>query len=107
MKLRNTTVVKAPFFAISMLAFSIALAQPPGPGGRPQEPEVIPDPIVSPIPTITALTGPGNVYDSSAALWPGNGIPEHDYVVEEYRIAGTANNMPYDTRLVIRRPSDN
>lgn len=107
MKLPDAMFARAPWFALTLLACSaLTLAQPAGPG-RPAQPEVIPDPVVAPIPTIEPLTGPGKVYDSSAALWPGNGIAEHDYVVDEYRISGTAAGAPYETRLVIRRPSDN
>jgi hypothetical protein len=108
MKLRAITLVNVSMLVLAMSCGSAALAQPPGPpGGRPLPPEVIPDPVVAPIPTIAPLTGSGKAYDSSAALWPGNGVKEHDYVIDEYRIAGTAANMPYATRLVIRRPKDN
>src|SRR5690606_35765959 len=79
--------------------------QPPGFGGPPAE-EAVPDPIVAPIPSVEALTGPGEVYNSSAALWPGMGIEYFNYTIDEYRISGTAAGEPYATRLVIRRPID-
>jgi hypothetical protein len=105
MKLNTAVFVKLPIVVLTMLS-AAALAQPPGPGGRPAAPEVIPDPVVAAIPTITPITGVGKVYDSSAALWPGMGVDHFDYVIDEYHIAGTAGDAPYETRLVIRRPKD-
>lgn len=81
-----------------------AHAQPPGPGGR--GPAPTPEPVVTPIPGIAPITGAGEVYDSAAALWEGYGLEEFGYVVEEYRIAGTAAGEAYETRMVIRRPRD-
>ena len=79
-------------------------AQPPGPGGR--GPAPTPEPMVTPIPSVAPITGAGEVYDSAAALWEGYGLEEFGYVVEEYRIAGTAAGEAYETRMVIRRPRD-
>ncbi|MEY4642733.1 MAG: hypothetical protein RLZZ227_2727 [Pseudomonadota bacterium] len=91
---------------LSLLGFSaLAIAQPPGFGAAPPAEEV-PDPVAAPIPDIAALTGAGAAYDSSAALWPDRGIEYFDYVIDEYRISGTAAGAPYETRLVIRRPRD-
>lgn len=81
------------------------VAQPPG-FGPPQQPEVVPDPVVAPIPAIAEITGGGAVYDSSAALWPERGLDYFAYEVNEYRISGTAAGQPYETRLVIRKPTD-
>ena len=82
-----------------------AVAQPPG-FGPPPQPEVIPDPVVAPIPAIAPLADGGKVYDSSAALWADRGIEYFDYVIDEYKISGTAAGQPYETRLVIRKPKD-
>ncbi len=110
MKLHVSIVPGMPAFVFTLLVCSAAaLAQPPGGfGGRgaPAE-EVIPDPVVAPIPAIAPITGAGNVYDSSAALWPDMGVEHFDYVIDEYRISGTAAGAPYETRLVIRKPRDN
>ena len=84
-----------------------ALAQPPGfPGRRPAPVEPPPPPVVAPIPGIKPLTGPGKVYDSASALWPGKGPEQLNYAVDEYVISGTAAGEPYETRLVIRKPKD-
>lgn len=111
MKLRLPTVRLAftlPFTLLSIAllgASAAALAQPPGGPGAPAT-EVIPDPVVAPIPAIAPLAGGGKVYDSSAALWPDMGLEHFDYVTDEYRISGTAAGEPYETRLVIRKPRD-
>ncbi|MEJ0099425.1 MAG: hypothetical protein WDO12_06655 [Pseudomonadota bacterium] len=72
-------------FRISLAALALSVAStlvlaqapPPGmPGRRPAAPEAPVTPVVAPIPTIKPLTGPGKVYDSASALWPGKG-PDH------------------------------
>ncbi len=106
-RVSNLLGLSALVFSLSVCS-AVALAQPPGGfGGPPPAEEVIPDPVVAPIPTIAPITGGGNVYDSSAALWPDYGIDHFDYVIDEYRISGTAAGEPYETRLVIRKPRDN
>jgi hypothetical protein len=91
-----------------LAAAGTAVAQMPGmPGRRPPAPEVIPDPVVAPIPAIKPLAGPGKVFDSASALWPGKGPDHFNYEVNEYVISGTAAGEPYETRLVIRKPKDN
>jgi hypothetical protein len=97
---------RAAAMLVMLLASASLLAQPPGfGGGRPAEPT--PDPVVAAIPSIAPITGPGEAYDSSAALWPGFDMEHYDYVADEYRISGTAAGEPYETRLVIRKPRDN
>jgi hypothetical protein len=87
----------------------LGLAQAPGgfPGRRGGPPPVAPTPVVAPIPSIKPLTGPGKVYDSAGALWPGIGLEKYNYEADEYVITGTAAGDPYVTRLVIRKPKDN
>ena len=100
-----STILALPALAWTLLACSsAALAQPPGGFGPPPAPT--PDPVVAAIPDIMPISGPGDVYDSSAALWPDMGMDHFGYVAEEYQISGTADGEPYATRLVIRRPSD-
>ena len=103
--MRSSIVIKLTASVIAIGWCIGAGAQPPG-FGPPQQPEEVPDPIVAPIPDVAPITGPGNVYDSSAALWPDRGIEYYDYVIDEYRISGTAAGQPYATRLVIRKPKD-
>ncbi len=118
MKAGIAGISRIPLATAALLAMScMALAQAPGgavaPGGfggpgaparRPAEPA--PVPVVAPIPTIKPLTGPGKVYDSASALWPGKGLDHYNYVADEYLVSGTAAGEPYTTRLVIRKPKD-
>jgi hypothetical protein len=103
----------------ALLAVSgMVLAQAPGgfpggpPGGVPGRrgggpPTAVQPPVVASIPTIKPLTGPGKVYDSAGALWPGKGLEVFGYEAIEYVISGTAAGEPYETRLVIRKPRNN
>ena len=105
--MNTTKLLGVPALTLTLLGFSIAThAQAPGPGGPPQQVAETPDPVVAPIPAIEPLPDGGKVYDSSAALWPDRGIDHFDYVIDEYRISGTAAGQPYATRLVIRKPRD-
>jgi hypothetical protein len=122
MKKNFAGVVRMPLLAVVLLATGgMVLAQAPGgpaapggfggpggPGGpgRGRAPEPPPTPVVAPIPAIKPLTGPGKVYDSASALWPGKGLDRYNYVADEYLITGTAAGDPYVTRLAIRRPKD-
>lgn len=96
-----------PLLLTALLCCATSVLAQPGGFGRPQAEEPAPTPVVAALPTIAPITGDGAVYDSAAALWEGLGLDHFDYVAEEYRIAGTAAGMPYDTRMVIRRPRDN
>lgn len=109
MKTGIARVSRIPLVTVALLSFTaIALAQAPGPPGRrPPAAEPAPTPVVAPLPTVRPLTGPGPVYDSAAALWPGKGLDQSGYEVNEYLIAGTAAGEPYLTRLAIRKPKDN
>src|SRR5690242_19574996 len=120
MKKSLAGVVRMPLIAVALLATSsMVLAQAPGgpgpggfggpgaPGGqgrRGTEPPAPPQ--VAAIPSFKPLTGPGKVYDSASALWPGKGLDRYNYVADEYLLTGTAAGDPYVTRLVIRRPKD-
>ncbi|MBI4265335.1 MAG: hypothetical protein HY657_13235 [Acidobacteria bacterium] len=53
------------------------------------------------------VTGPGAMFDSSPAQWPGRDMKHYNYVANEYFVSGAANGQPYTTRLVIRQPADN
>jgi hypothetical protein len=60
------------------------------------------------LPTMSAkITGPGAMYDSSPAQWPGYDMKHFNYEVSEYFVSGTASGKPYTTRLVIRKPANN
>jgi hypothetical protein len=120
MKTSITNISGISLVAALLAVSGMALAQAPGgfpggpPGGGPPggrrgggPAEVAQPPVVAPIPSIKPLTGPGKVYDSAGALWPGKGLDKYNYEAIEYVIAGTAAGEPYETRLVIRKPKDN
>ena len=59
------------------------------------------------LPRMEKVTGPGAMYDSSPAQWPGRDMAHFKYVATEYFVSGTANGAPYTTRVVVRQPADN
>ena len=64
---------------------------------------------VPPIPTASAVVaGPGRTYpDPSISAVPGAArVEDFPYVTEERFVSGTANGVPYTTRVLIRRPTD-
>jgi len=85
--------------------------QVPGQGrGRGQQPDAPPDspPVVSAIATASPeVTGPGKFFETLMELKSGDDLAHFHYVTQEYFVSGTANGQPYNTRIVIRRPSDN
>lgn len=96
--------------ALAALA-AIAAAQFPagGPKGAPKAPPAnLPSqPTPVPLPALSAqVTGPGAMYDSAVAQWPGRDVRHYNYETSEYFVSGTANGKPYTTRLVIRKPAD-
>ena len=74
-----------------------------GQAAQPQDPS----PVVSPIATVSAeITGPGRFFETLMELKPGDNLSHFNYVTKEYFVSGTANGQPYQTRIVIRRPTD-
>jgi hypothetical protein len=62
---------------------------------------------VSPVAAASAeITGPGRFYETLMELKPSDDLARFKYVTREYFVSGTANNQPYRTRIVIRRPAD-
>src|SRR5215471_1133207 len=92
--------------AIGIVAASLAAAQRRQ-GGTPAA--NLPDkPTAVSIPAVSAeVTAPGAMYDSTPSLPPGRGIARYGYEAREYFISGTANGKPYNTRIMVRRPSNN
>lgn len=104
---KNIIIKNSLLILLSALVMTTpALAQLPGFPGASAAPVEIPDPVVASIPSIKALTGSGEVYNSSAAQWPGYGVEHFDYEINEYMISGIAGGEAYTTRLVIRQPAD-
>ena len=46
------------------------------------------------------------MFDSTPSLAPGKGLAAFGYETHEYLISGTANDEPYTTRVVVRRPAE-
>jgi len=87
-------------------------APPPGQrgGGRGQQlaPAPDPPPVVSAVATASPeITGPGKFFETLMELKSGDDLAHFKYVTKEYFVSGTANGQPYNTRIVIRKPSDN
>ncbi len=91
--------------ALAMCFCSVSVAQ--GPMSEFMIEPVVPErtTVVS-VPNIRPISGGGSAWDSSPAQWPGHGIEDFNYEINEYYISGTAAGEPYTTRMVIRRPAD-
>jgi hypothetical protein len=73
--------------------------------------------VVTPIPTSREVTSPGEFYETfmddhddetNANITAKDIYAKFNYVAKEYFISGeTSNGMPYQTRIVIRKPKDN
>ena len=83
--------------------------QGPAPGQQPQPPAALPAaPVAAPLASVSAaVTGPGEVFPALMSLPAGDDMPHFKYVSTEYFVTGTANNTPYKTRIVVRKPADN
>lgn len=61
----------------------------------------------APHPEISAeVTGPGPVFPGLRRVPAGTGLADQGYVVKEYFVSGTASDMPYTTRILVRQPED-
>lgn len=79
------------------------------PTGPPVQPTAsLPEtPIVSPVASISAaVTGPGQMFSSLMSLPAGGDMAHFKYEAAEYFVSGRAAGQPYQTRVVVRRPSD-
>jgi hypothetical protein len=95
----------------ALLASASSFAQPPGGfGGQRPEPEIegIPRvPTAVPLPSISSpVTGPGEMFDSAPSLARGLDLAHFRYETTEYFVSGTADDKPYTTRVVVRKPAD-
>jgi hypothetical protein len=64
---------------------------------------------VPPTPSISApVTGPARMYpDPAISVVPGAPqVEDFPYLTEEYFVTGKANDAPYTTRIIVRRPRD-
>jgi hypothetical protein len=75
----------------------------------PQSSAAAPATNVPPVPAISgAITGPAKMYpDPAVSVVPGSPqVEDYPYFTEEYFVTGTANDAPYATRIIVRRPKD-
>src|SRR5215831_18241870 len=103
--MRARTSSAAASMAITLLSGAVIAEQGAGRGPAPvlklpQSPAAVALPAVSDL-----ITGPGPAYESVQSLAPGHDLARYKYDEREYIISGTANDQPYKTRLVVRRPS--
>ncbi|HEV8395815.1 MAG TPA: alpha/beta hydrolase domain-containing protein [Vicinamibacterales bacterium] len=64
---------------------------------------------VPPVPAISGpVSGPARMYpDPPVSVVPGSPqVEDFPYLAEEYFVTGTANDAPYTTRIILRRPKD-
>ncbi|MDG2090468.1 MAG: alpha/beta hydrolase domain-containing protein [Gammaproteobacteria bacterium] len=106
MSKQRTSFLKTALTALTLIVSSQAFSQGGPLAGFMIEPIVPEQSTIASIPSIRPIIGSGNAWDSSPAQWPGYGIEEFDYEVNEYYISGMAAGEPYTTRLVIRRPAN-
>src|SRR6187402_2773754 len=80
--------------------------QGPAPGRQGQAPPALPaSPVAAPLAGISAaVAGPGEMFPALMSLPAGDDMPHFKYVSTEYFVTGTANNAPYKTRIVVRKP---
>jgi hypothetical protein len=102
----KNSIIKIALVLLVALSGAQALAQGGPLAGFRVTPIIPEQSTIVNIPSIRPITGRGEAWDSSPAQWPGYGIDEFNYEINEYYISGTAAGEPYTTRLVIRRPAD-
>jgi hypothetical protein len=64
---------------------------------------------VPPVPTLAGpITGPGLTYPNPLVSVVPTAVKVEDfpYITEEYFVSGTAQDTPYATRMIVRRPKD-
>lgn len=104
--MKRASFIKFTLAILALLGGSQVLAQGGPLAGFMVEPTVPEQSTIVSIPEFRPITGPGEAWDSSPAQWPGYGIDEFNYEINEYYISGTAAGEPYTTRMVIRRPAN-
>src|SRR5437773_7737702 len=61
---------------------------------------------VPPLPMVEGpITGSGPMYPGLRLLAPGTEPADYGYLTEEFFVSGTANGLPYTTRMPVRRPA--
>jgi hypothetical protein len=68
--------------------------------------------LVPPVPSVpkvsAAVTGPGLMYPNPpvSAVPTAVKVEDFPYVTEEFFVSGSINEVPYSTRIIVRRPRD-
>src|SRR5574342_183129 len=111
-KPRKERVMKGTRFLGTMVLAAVAMGATTSStagqrGGAP--PANLPDkPTAVVIPSVSAeITSPGKMFDSTTSLPPARDLAHYRYEAREYFVSGTANGKPYNTRIVVRKPSGN
>jgi hypothetical protein len=106
LSIRARALVVALFFLVSSISWAQGQRSGGGLFGRaPAAP--LPDPVAVVLPTLSGeVTGPGARFDSAPSQARGLGLADFRYETNEYFVSGTADGRPYNTRLVVRRPSN-
>jgi hypothetical protein len=83
--------------------------QGPAPGRQGQAPPTLPaSPVVAPTAAVSApIASPGEMFPALMSLPAGDDLAHFKYTSTEYFVTGTANGIPYKTRIVVRKPADN
>ncbi|HZI79701.1 MAG TPA: alpha/beta hydrolase domain-containing protein [Vicinamibacterales bacterium] len=95
---------RLPFVALLVVAGVALLARPTA-----AQTTGVPSPYIPPVPAISAsVSGPATMYpDPAISVVPGAArVEDFPYLTEEYFVTGTANDAPYTTRIIVRRPKD-
>jgi hypothetical protein len=82
--------------------------QGPAPGRQGQAAAVLPaGPVVAAVATVAPADGsPGEMFPALMPLPRGDDLAHFKYESTEFFASGTANGMPYKTRVVVRKPAD-
>jgi hypothetical protein len=95
---------RLPFVALLVVAGVALLARPAA-----AQTASVPSPYIPPVPSISGpVAGPATRYpDPPISLVPGAArVEDFPYLTEEYFVTGRANDAPYTTRILVRRPAD-
>ena len=99
-----------PIFAVLSVVTFVAAVSAQAPSPQAPVPATGPiSPFVPATPAISSpVTGPAKMYpDPAISVVPGSPqVEDFPYVTEEYFVSGRANDAPYTTRIIVRRPKD-
>ena len=94
---------------LTLVALSVPALVSVGTAQAPSGVSGVPSAFIPPMPRISGpVTGPAKMYpDPVVSVVPGSAqVEDFPYLTEEYFVSGTANDVPYTTRIIVRRPKD-